>query len=160
MTGRKPREFIEPRYEPQCRLCQWSKFKKELYKVIVDLVMHGIPYGKVADAFEKYIKEGNIDEKPFNRKSVWNHFEHHMPPKVETAIIAARSSYEPTGSVPLIIEHKLREKAAKGSFDEYEELCELYLRFKEAHNKIYEMQEALKVKGDGDVAWSQNKIQT
>jgi hypothetical protein len=161
MPEKNVEKILEPRYEPQCRLCQWSKHKEELYKVVVDLVMQGIPYGKVAGAFKKYLEEGKHDEKPLTRKSIWNHFERHMPPKAEAAITVARSSWVPTEGIPLVIEHKLREEASKGRFDEYEELCELYLRFKEAHNKIYELEASLQVQGDGGTAaWSQNKIQT
>jgi len=160
MPEKKIEKLLEPRYESQCKLCQWSRHKPDLYKFIADLVMQGIPNGKIETLFKKYIKEAELDETPIARKSIWNHFANHMPPKAEAAIAIAKSSYIPTDGVPLIVEHKVRERAAKGSFDEYEELCELYLRFKEAHNKIYEMEASLQVCAEGTNIWSQNKIQT
>lgn len=162
----EPDDIVTPRFEPQCKLCQWSKGDAEsveydLYKFVRDQAVQGTPYGTIRTNLAQYIERADL--KDFNsptKKSIWNHFEKHMPLKDLASIHAARDNWVPREGNPLVDERVLAG-INKESFDEYDELCKLYARFKEINNKIYEYDDALKIgTPNGGDAWSQNRIQT
>jgi len=155
------------RYEPQCRLCQLSKAPPEtpefdLHKFLRDQAMQGISYSAIKRNMDDYIKKMRLDYKPLTRPSIWNHFEKHVSLQQLTTIHAARDQWVPSNSknVP-IVDERILALVSKENFDEYDELCKLYTRFKDINNKIYEYTDSLKtIRQDGHESWSQPKIQT
>ena len=155
--------IIPPVFQYQCRLCHWSKEAPDLYNWVCQQVIQGFPYGRVASLLVVYLEENYPEIKSLTKKSIWNHFEKHVPPKEGHEIEVARQSYNESPHQKLLNETALEEiKALKdGNFDEHEELCKLYIKFREVHDQIYEMADSLKVgKDNGGDVWSQNKIQT
>jgi len=159
-------DVVSPRFEPQCKLCQWSKSNAEsvefdLYKFVRDQAVQGTPYGTIRTNLSLYIEKSGVEGfKSSTKKSIWNHFEKHMPLQTLASIHVARQEWVPTPGNPLVDE-RILAGISKESFDEYDELCKLYARFKEINNKIYEYDDSLKVgQPNGGNAWSQNRIQT
>jgi len=157
----------KPRFEPSCKLCQFSKAEVEsqeiqLHEFAVEQAKQGIPYGRIAANLKKYAKQMGFPEtvQPPSRKSIWNHFERHTTPIQNAVIHAARVDWVPRPDNPLV-DYKVIERISKENFDEYDELCRLYSKFKEISNKIYEFDNSLKIGSpNGESAWSMNKIQT
>lgn len=164
--AKEPVDIVTPRFEPQCKLCQWSKgnvdsTEYDLYKFIRDQATEGTPYGSIRTNLSLYIERAEIEGfcSP-TKKSIWNHFEKHMPLQALASIHAAREDWVPKPGNPLV-DARIMADISKESFDEYDELCKLYARFKEINNKIYEYDDSLKVgTPNGENAWSQNRIQT
>lgn len=167
MAIKKVEDIKTPRFEPQCKLCQWSKGlantnEYNLYKFARDQAIQGTPYGSIATNLSKHIVESELSDKftSISRKSVWRHFEKHSPLSTLASIHVARESWEPGEGSPLV-NGKAISEINKEKFDEYDELCKLYAHFSEIRNKIYEYDSSLKVEQvNGGEAWSQNKIQT
>lgn len=165
--AKDPDNIKSPRFEPQCKLCQWSKGaadsrEYDLYKFVRDQAIQGTPYGTISNNTKEYIAKLEISDKfkPPMRKSVWRHFEKHSPLQTLAEIHAAREDWVPKDKNPLVDE-RILSGISKETFDEYDELCRLYTHFSEIRNKIYEYDSSLKIGvPNGGEAWSQNKIQT
>lgn len=163
----KDTEDRDPHFEPACKLCQFSKkaedsAERKIYDFAVEQVGEGIPYGRTSSNLKKFAKEMKFpdDVKPPSRKAIWNHFEKHTSPVQHAIIHAKRTEWVPQEDKPLI-DYKVIEAISKDNFDEYDELCKLYSKFKEISNKIYEFDNSLKVGvPNGGEQWSMNKIQT
>lgn len=161
----KEKEAEKSRFEPSCKLCKFSKQDEEsqelqLHDFAVRLAKDGVPYGRIASNLKNYARKMNWDVVPPSRKSVWNHFEKHIDLKDQAKIHAARTEWVPQDDNPLV-DYKVVEQMTKDNFDEYDELCKLYTKFKHISNKIYEFDKSLKVgTPNGMEAWSMNKIQT
>lgn len=163
--SKDPTSITEPRFESQCKLCQWSKSNTDstefkLHKFVSDQAASGVPYGSIRKNLILYIEKSEIKDfiSP-TRKSVWNHFEKHTALKELASLHAARETWVPKSGNQLV-DVCVMDNISKESFDEYDELCKLYARFKETNNKIYEYDDSLKVGvPNGGNAWSQNRIQ-
>jgi hypothetical protein len=155
------RLVIVPEFQHQCRICGWSKENIELYNWVSNLSLRGFPPGTIAKKLAEYLKETDSDIKPPTKKSVWTHFEKHISPKESVDILVAKRQFNPSGHDPLINVKEIKEVAA-GNFDEYIELCKLYTKFRQVHDKIYELTDSLLShnKSSGVSDWSQSKIQT
>lgn len=165
MSEKPDQEKKPDRYEPQCRLCQLSKsppdtLEFDLYKFIRDQAMKGASYNSIKKNMDEYIKKISLNYKPVNRQSIWNHFEKHVSLQALATIHSSRENWIPMKENPLVDE-RIVALVSKENFDEYDELCKLYTRFKEINNQIYEYTDSLKTKrADGEEHWSQPKIQT
>lgn len=165
--AKEPDSVKAPRFEPQCKLCQWSKGaadsrEYDLYKFVRDQAIQGTPYGTISNNTKEYIEKLGLSDqfKPPMKKSVWRHFESHAPLQTLAEIHAAREEWVPKDGNPLVDE-RILAGITKENFDEYDELCKLYAHFSEIRNKIYEYDSSLKIGvPNGGEAWSQNKIQT
>jgi len=157
--------LLKPEFQYQCKLCIWSKEHPELYNWVCKHALDGYPPGRIASMLIDYIptKYPDLDLKAPTKKSIWNHFNKHTNPKDGVEIQSAKDKFIKNPNNKLISESALEEikQVREGTFDEHEELCKLYVKFREVHDQIYELADSLKAlnSANGDV-WSQNKIQT
>ena len=149
-----PDLLITPVYQGGCRVCILSKEDPVLYNWICDKALLGTPYTRIEKLLETHIENKNISMTPIGKKSIWNHFEKHSDVKTQAKLIASRNNYVPHAGAELVSTDALSE-AEIDNFDEYTELCGLYIKFREVHDKIYQKAGSLQT---GD-EWSQNKIQ-
>jgi hypothetical protein len=155
--------IIKPDTNKLCRICKWSYEDIELYNWICERALEGMSDGKMYEALKTYVVEHEIDLKVPTRKSIYTHFSKHLKVKDLASIKAARKHYVPNIPERIVSDEgvEMIEQVAQGNFDEYEQLCNLYIKFRETHNKIYEMDSALKVsEANGASVWSQSRIQT
>jgi hypothetical protein len=155
---------IVPKFQHLCRVCSWAVHEIDIYNWASKKALQGIPSGTVHRQLEEYLKEiGRDDIKVPSRKSFWNHFDKHIPPQNEVEILAAKQAYSPKPYDPLVDAREIKAIEA-GNFDEYKELCKLYSKFRQVHDKIYELSGSLlggnNGHGTATTDWSQNKIQT
>lgn len=152
---------VKPKLEKNCRMCKLSVDNPKLYNWLTKQAMEGQPYGTIRTNLIKYIEEKGLNFKVMTRKSIWRHYEKHMYAKDATVVQRARDEWVSSVGAPLV-KQKILEEFNAESFDEYEELCKLFVHFREVSNRIYEYDSALKVmnQNTGHETWSQNKIQT
>ena len=155
--------IIEPNYRSICRICQWSKQNVPLYNWLTErAVLKGQPYNHLTIELAKYVGEHYPDVKPLAKKSLWMHFRNHLPAKYAAKLEVSRSGYRSDERLTRLVPHEALIQRTMLNFDEYTELCELYLRFKAVHNKIYEQTQSIQADNPNNIndPWSQNKIQT
>jgi len=155
--------LLKPEFQYQCKLCIWSREHPELYNWVCKQALDGYPPGRIATMLIDYVAAKYPDLKAPTKKSIWNHFNKHTNTKDGVKIQSAKDEFKRNPNKKLISESALEEikSLRDGNFDEHEELCKLYVKFREVHDQIYEMADSLKAlnSANGDV-WSQNKIQT
>jgi len=155
-----PDLLIQPRFNSLCTTCQWSHNNVELYNWVSEKALKGMPSGHVWKLLVEHMKEKYPDIKPPSRQAVWTHFKKHIPP-LESVRIAVEKEHFESGNKDPMINDRVLEEIKKGNFDEYKELCALYIKFRETNDKIYELTAALMAPSRNGVSeYSQNKIQT
>lgn len=162
IVGTNIKPLVDPVIHGHCRICLFSKNNIELYNWFTHKAMAGYPYGKIATEAIKYMGATCPDIKPPTRKSIWVHFEKHLPIKDAARLLSARRDFMPNGDMPLVSPAVIKQLGT-GNFDEYKELCALYVKFREVHDKIYERADALQntsTDGTKNSVWSQSKIAT
>lgn len=152
--------IIIPRYDFRCRVCQWSQDNVTLYNWICGLAVKGIPPGRIHRLLASYIPENYPDIKPPSKRSIWNHFSRHLSAKDATRTALARKSDVVIDENEPLISDEVQKQMRSGHFDEYKEMCALYTKFREVHDKIYKLSGSLTITRDGTSDWSQNKIAT
>ncbi len=165
-------EDLEPVFVPNfsaaCRICQWSKTNIPVYNFISRLALRGMAYGAMEKELTRHVTENNITLGTIPvRRSIWNHFTKHLDVETSVTIGVARQNHIPEISKPMLTEeeNKALKELQLGNFDEYKELCDLYIRFKSVDKQIYEFTSSLQVENaeagpDGRPQWSQQKLQT
>ena len=153
-----PSPLIEPKFQSLCRLCNMYKDDHDTYRVASDQAMAGKSYGHIARVLKEYIVSNNLGIKPIGKKSIWTHFEKHMPLKAAAQLAVLRKEWMVPDGVPLNKSEDL-QTAAKTQFDEYEELCALYKNFKDVHSQIYAYETSLKTTQNDGVEWSPSRVQ-
>lgn len=154
--------IIKPIYTGNCRICQWSKKQIQLYNWICEQARTGLSDRKLHEVTLERATELKLDVKVPGFRSFWKHFSKHLQVKDLATIKNARGHYTPSFSERTISEEGMEslEQAIKGNFDEYQELCKLYIRFREIHGRVYEFDNSLKIACPSGDVWSQRKIQT
>lgn len=142
----------------QCKICGWSESDREVFEWITDKAMQGLSYNKLEQLFRTYLTENRPDYTPLHKKSIWNHFEKHLTEEAQVKLMVQRQRVTQDRGEPLIYVGDIQR--AKEEFDEYMELCELYLKFKSTLDKIYENTGSLMNNAEGGSVWSQSKINT
>lgn len=151
---------VEPKFVKECKMCNFSKTHPDFYNFLVKHAMEGAAHNKLKNLADKYVQEHGLKFKVPVRKSIGRHFTKHMPVREMVAMEAAKAKYIPVKGKPLVESHVF-ENFKVEDFDEYEELCRLFTKFKEVTAKIYEYDSSLQVgHPSGGEVWSQNKIQT
>ena len=152
--------IIEPKFVKECKLCNLSKTNVTFYDWITKHAMEGMSFSKLKKISDQYVAENGLRYQVPVRKSIARHFQKHMPIVEMSVMHSARTQFVPTAGVPL---HKstVFDNFKLEDFDEYEELCKLFTKFKEVTQKIYEFDVSLQVTHvNGGEVWSQTKIQT
>lgn len=147
----------------QCKICSWSVSDHEVFQWVTDKALQGISYNKLEALFRSYLEEHRPDYTPLHKRSIWNHFEKHLTEDKAVKLTVQRHRVTQDKGEPLIYVGDIGQ--AKNEFDEYMELCELYLKFKATIDKIFETCGSLmnntNTGGPTSVnVWSQNKINT
>jgi hypothetical protein len=152
-----------PKYDYRCNVCSWSRKYTDLYNWTCQQALQGNPPGRIRTLLVSYIPEYNKGHNTEVRipsgKSVWAHFTKHIPPAGEVEILAARKIATHNENDPLVSSEAL-QKVLAGNFDEYQELCALYTKFREVNDKVYSVAGSLMNTKSGISEWSQTKIQT
>jgi len=150
-------------YQHLCRLCNYYRDDRELYDWVRSLTMKGIPYGRVRTLFEQHLNQHYPDIKVPTKKSIWNHFNKHINVKESAKLELARQEYVSDGDPnDMLVSNESIRELAKGNFDEYVELCGLYVKFRDVHDRIYKLTGSLQTSSaDNSMSvWSQNRINT
>jgi predicted metalloenzyme YecM len=153
--------LLVPKFCVQCRICQLSRENVELYNWMCTLALQGYTPGRIYTHLVEHIEKNYPEMKPPSRKSVWRHLEKHVLPKESVEMIAARRTVSAVNVTDPLVDQKALDEIKAGNFDEYKELCNLYVKFREVNDKIYKLADSLAVDRGNNVSdWSQAKITT
>jgi len=153
--------LLVPKFHSPCRICQFSRQNVELYNWICGLALQGYTPGRISTHLTEYMEKSYPDIRPPSRKSVWRHLEGHILPKESVEMVAARRTASVINITDPLVDQKALDEIKGGNFDEYKELCNLYVKFREVNDKIYKLADALAVDRGNNVSdWSQTKITT
>lgn len=147
------------RFTASCRMCKLSKSHPHIYNQISALVMDGTSIMQVYDAYLDLTDVNDLPEASY--KTLCNHFNKHLTMEAAVAIAVAKKEKVPDKVDRKLVSEKEVAQVDLGNFDEYKELCKLYVAFKNVSDKIYEYTNALqKEQTDSVDKWSQAKIGT
>jgi len=143
-----------------CTLCIWSKHNIKLYNWVASKALMGCSPRAVHRLLIEHMTNQYPHIKPPYIRSVFLHFKNHISQADQITLEIARKGYKEKGTEAIIKEELINE-LRQGNFDEYKELCALYVKFRETNDMIYEAAASLLGPPKGGVReYSQNKIQT
>lgn len=147
------------KFVSSCRICQLSKSHPHEYSQISALVMDGTSIMQVYDVYLDLTDVNDLPEASY--KTLCNHFNKHLTMEAAVAVAVAKKEKTPDKVDRKLVSNKAIEQVDLGNFDEYKELCKLYVAFKNVSDKIYEYTNSLqKDQADSVDKWSQAKIGT
>lgn len=155
---------IQPIFEEQCRICNFSKTHVDIYNLLSKLALNGESFKKMEASIQAYVNVKYHDIKAPSKKTILNHLQSHIPVEAQQEI--AKQKLSKGNVVPpqtQYVEALERERKKKSKpfnieeFDEYKELCKLYADLTEVFELTFS--QARLSPEDEDEEWSITKTQ-
>lgn len=154
----------------RCTLCKLAINDTDTYNWVATLLLEGVSFFKTCISLEEHYRKNRPDRKIIDRRSFYTHYRDHISPtdyiRLKNAGSVGAMAGDNSELIKSISTDLIKYKAIKnaidsGDFDEYKEICCLYAKFRDVHDRIYKRTASLTTtKSDGSVEWSQTKIQT